>query len=104
MRGPEAVTESEARRLRAALNDLRDMEPPPVWDRIERRLLRRNGIPVGRWPLAAALAAAGAIAVVLWRAVPVAPPAASEPSVAALEAEATTLESALAVIPPSRLA
>jgi hypothetical protein len=104
MRGPEAVNDNDTRRLRAALNDLPELDPPPVWDRIEQRLLYRDALPAAHWPVAAALAAAGVIAVVLWRGMPFAPPAAPEPSVATLEAEASTLESALAVMPPSRLA
>jgi hypothetical protein len=104
MRGPETVAESEARRLRAALINLPEIDPPPVWERIEQRLLYPEEFLAARWPLAASLAAAGIIAVVLWRALPFAPPAEPEPSVAMLEARATTLESALAVLPRSRLA
>jgi hypothetical protein len=91
------------RRLRAALSDLPELDPPPVWDRIQRRLMYPNAVLAARRPLAVSLAAAGAIAVVLWRAMPFAPPAVPEPSVATLEAQATTLERVLAVMPPARL-
>jgi hypothetical protein len=104
MRGPETVADSETRRLRAALSDLPDIDPPPVWHRIEQRLTYPDVFLAARWPLAASLAAAAAIAVLLWRAMPFAPSTLPEPSVAVLEAQATTLESALAELPPSRLA
>lgn len=104
MRGREALTESEARRLREALNDLSELEPPPVWGRIQQKLTRPERIAPRRWAVAAAIAAAAVIGVGLWRLMPARPPAAAEPPMVALKAQAARLEGALAVMPRSRLA